>query len=209
MENTHIEKEQELRYYLDDINHSLKQSYRQKNKLRQIFKVYIFFGLVIAIFGAIYFISSFFELRLTSTQRIALITSGAGLFLSLMAKFYIEFTKEREKEYEKRNAELESISDFILNWSGLERAINHFFVFKKIENNKYAIGRNLALLVERGIISTRDYLNLERALDIRNKIVHDKIFSGIENLEKTSDEVIRITDKIIDYSDKNTMHNNV
>ena len=207
MENINIEKEQELRYYLDDINNSLKHSYRQKNKLKQIFKIYIFFGLVVAIFGAIYFISSFFELRLTSTQRIALITSGAGLFISLTAKFYIEFTKEREKEYEKRNKELENISGFIANWSALERAINHFLIFQKTENNKYAIGRNIALLAEKGVISTRDYLNLERALDFRNKIVHDKIFRGIENLEKTSDEVIRITDKIIDYSDKNTMHN--
>jgi hypothetical protein len=135
--------------------------------------------------------------------------SGAGLLLSLLAKFYVEFTKEREKEYEKRNRELENISTFILNWATLERATSHFFRFNKIENNKFAIGRNLAILTEKKVVTMREFLTLEKALDVRNRIVHDKITSGSEDLEKLSDEVMRITDKIIDHSEKNTMHNTV
>jgi hypothetical protein len=209
MEKNIMDKDQDLRYYLDDLNLYLKHSYRQKNKLRQIFKIYIFVGLAIAVVSVIYFVSSFFEFRLTSTQRISLIFSGAGLFLSLIAKFYIEFTKEKEREYEKRNKELERISDFIVNWAGLERAINHFLLNNRIDNNKYAIGSNIALLSEKGIINTRDLLTLEKALDLRNRIVHDKMFSEIEILEKLSDDVVRITDKIIDYSEKNTMYDNI
>jgi hypothetical protein len=209
MEKNQLDKEQDLRYYLDDINYQLKHSYRQKNKLRLTFRVYTFFGLIISIIGIIYFISSFFEFQLSVSQRFALVMSGAGLLLSLLAKFYVEFTKEREKEYEKRNRELENISTFILNWATLERATSHFFRFNKIENNKFAIGRNLAILTEKKVVTMREFLTLEKALDVRNRIVHDKITSGSEDLEKLSDEVMRITDKIIDHSEKNTMHNTV
>lgn len=209
MDKNQIDKEQDLRYYLDDINYQLKHSYRQKNKLRLTFRVYTFFGLIVSIIGIIYFVSSFFEFQLSVSQRFALVLSGAGLLLSLLAKFYVEFSKEREKEYEKRNRELENISSFILNWATLERATSHFFRFNKIDNNKFAIGRNLAILTEKKVVTMREFLTLEKALDVRNRIVHDKITSGSEDLEKLSDEVMRITDKIIDHSEKNTMHNNV
>jgi hypothetical protein len=43
MEKNQLDKEQDLRYYLDDINYQLKHSYRQKNKLRLTFRVYISF----------------------------------------------------------------------------------------------------------------------------------------------------------------------
>ncbi|WP_338359891.1 hypothetical protein [Yeosuana marina] len=198
MENINKEQHTDLRYYLEDINYRIKESHKQKNRVRFILKFYSFFGLIIAIISLIFFISSFYELKLDFEQTFALILGGVGLFVALISKFYVELTKEREKEKNERKKELENISNFIITWSTLERATNHFFVLKRLANNKYAIGRNLQQLSERGIINMRDYLTLEKALEIRNRIVHDNIISSNEDLEKLSDEVIRITDKIID-----------
>jgi len=184
--------------FLDNINYSLKKSYRRKNKMKIILRWYILIGLLAAIFGILYFISSFYEFYMNITQRMSLIITGVGLFIALFAKFYIEINKEREKELEEKNNDLALLSSFILNWTNLERATNYYLQDNQIQNSKFSIGKNLRILNEKGILNTRDFLTLEKALDVRNKIVHHGQFSNKIMIQNLNEEVEKITNKIID-----------
>jgi hypothetical protein len=193
-----IDQELEYRYYLDELNYDLQKSYRSRNRIRLLLRTYVYFGLLLFIIGGLYFGLSFFEFRLSTNQQLALIFSGVGILLSLGAKFYVEVLKEREKEQINRKLEIDKISEFILNWSTFERTIYKLVESKELSNNKFAIGKNIDLLFRKGIISNREYITLERALDVRNRIVHGHPTTPKEGIEKYSEQIAQITDKIVD-----------
>lgn len=187
----------EYRKYLDEISHELDFSYRKKNKLKLVLRLYSFIGIMTSLIALIYFVISYYEFNLSSNQRLALMVSGVGLLLSLMSKFYSEIIKEREKEQEARRIELNKISQFVLNWATLERTI--YSILEKNESNisKYGIKRNLRLLFEEQIISDREFINLERALDLRNKIVHGHTTATSDELDRYSEQINEVIDKVL------------
>jgi uncharacterized protein YutE (UPF0331/DUF86 family) len=192
------DKEKEYNFILDEMNYEIQRSYRSRNKIRLLLKTYVYMGLLLFVIGSLYFAISFFEFNITSSQRMALIFSGVGLLLSLGAKFYVELIKEKEKEQIVRRSEIEKISNFILNWTTLERTLYKLVESKELSDNKFAIGKNLDLLLRKGIISNRDFITLEKALDLRNRIVHGRASTTQEDLNKYSEQLEIITDKIID-----------
>lgn len=187
----------EYRKYLEEISYEIAFSYRKKNRLKLILRLYSFIGILTFIVAIIYFGISYYEFNLTSPQRIALMAAGVGLVLSLMSRFYIEIIKEREKEQEARRIELNKISQFVLNWATLERTI--YSVLDQNESNisKYGIKRNIRLLFEKQIISDREFINLERALDLRNKIVHGHTSATSEELDIYSEQINEVIDKVL------------
>ncbi|MCD8741858.1 hypothetical protein LT679_14675 [Mucilaginibacter roseus] len=194
----------EYRKYLDDISHELTYLYRKKNKIKLILRLYSFIGILTAVIAIIYFVISYYKFNITNTQRIALMSAGVGLLLSLMSKFYTNLIEEREKEQKARTIELNKISRFILSWATLERTIYSILERHEPDISKFGIKRNIRLLFEEEIISDREFINLERALDLRNKIVHGQTLSATEELDKYSGQVDEIIDKILISSKKTT-----
>jgi hypothetical protein len=192
----------EHRKYIDEIGHELAFSYRKKNRLKLILRLYSFIGILSALVSIIYFVISYYEFNLTPNQRLSLMFAGVGLLLSLMSRFYSELIKEREKEQEIRRIELNKISHFVLNWTTLERTI--YSILEKNEPNvsKFGIKRNIRLLFDEEIISDREFINLERALDLRNRIVHGHTTSTSEELDRYSEEINEVIDKILIWSKK-------
>lgn len=190
----------EYRKYIDEISHELAFSYRRKNRLKLILRLYSFIGILSALVAVIYFVISYYEFNLTSNQRLALMFAGVGLLLSLMSKFYSEIIKEREKEQEIRRVELNKISHFVLNWATLERTI--YSILEKYEPNisKFSIKRNIRLLFDEEIISDREFINLERALDLRNKVVHGHTTSNSDELDRYSEQINEVIDKVLIWS---------
>lgn len=195
-------EEQDFRYFLDDLKYDIYRSYKSKNRITLLLKMYIYIGITTAVIGGLYFLFSLLEYRLDPSQRITLIISSAGLFIAVLAKVYIELLKEREKEQLERKREFDKISSFLLNWATLERTVMKFFDDVQIQNNKFAIGQNLEYLFRKGVISDRDYLTVERALDIRNSLVHGKMNSANDDLDKYSQQLNEIIDKILIKSKK-------
>ncbi len=187
----------EYRKYLDEISHELAFSYRKKNSLKIILRLYTFVGILTSVVAIIYFIVSYYEFNLTSSQRIALIAAGVGLLLSLMSRFYSDIIKEREKEQEIRRIELNKISQFVLNWAALERAIYSILEKNDANISKYGIKRNIRFLFDEQIISDREFINLERALDLRNKIVHGHTSATTEELDRYSEQINEVIDKVL------------
>lgn len=192
----------EYRKYLDEISHELNFSYRKKNRLKLILRLYSFIGIFTSVLAIIYFVISYYEFNLTSNQRLALMAAGVGLLLSLMSRFYSEIIKEREEEQEARRIELNQISQFVMNWATLERTI--YSILEKNESNisKYGIKRNIRLLFEEKIISDREFINLERALDLRNKIVHGHTSATSDELNRYSEQINEVIDKVLIWNKK-------
>ncbi len=190
----------EYRKYIDEISYGLAFSYRKKNRLKLILRLYSFIGTLTAVVAIIYFAISYYEFKITSNQRMALMFAGVGLLLSLMSKFYSEIIKEREKEQEIRRMELNKISHFVLNWATLERTI--YTILERYEPNigKFSIKRNIKFLYDEEIISDREFINLERALDLRNKIVHGHTTSNSDELDKYSEQINEVIDKVLIWS---------
>lgn len=190
----------EYRKYLDEISFELDFSYRKKNRLKLILRLYSFIGIIMALVAIIYFVISYYGLNLNSNQRLALMFAGVGLVLSLMSKLYSEIIKEREKEQEARRIELNKISHFVLNWATLERTIYSILERNEPNISKFGIKRNIRLLFEQEIISDREFINLERALDLRNKIVHGHTTASSEELDRYSEQLNEVVDKILIWS---------
>lgn len=187
----------EYRKYLEEINNELTFSYRRKNRIKLILRLYSFLGILTSVIAIIYFAISYYEFNLTPPQRFALTLAGVGLLLSLMSKFYSEIIKEQENEREARRIELNKISQFVLDWATLERTI--YSILERNESNisKYGIKRNIRLLFDEQIISDREFINLERALDLRNKIVHRHTSATSEELDRYSEQINEIIDKVL------------
>lgn len=193
----------EYRKYIEEISHELSFSYRKKNTLKLILRLYSFIGILTALVAIIYFVFSYYEFSLTYNQRLALMFAGVGLLLSLFSKFYSEIIKEREKEQETRRIELNKISQFVFNWATLERTI--YTILDKFEPNisKFSIKRNIKLLYDIEIISDREFINLERALDLRNKIVHGQTTSSTDEIDRYSEQINEVIDKVLIWSKRN------
>lgn len=184
--------------YLDEANYRLQKDYHRKNRLRLILKTYMFLGIIASAIGLMYFVFSFYELKINGTERVALLVSGVGMLLALVSKFVAEYSKEREKEMTKRQDELLKNHNFIHSWKNLERSVLNTLEFKNLSRSSVSIGKNLRTLYMEKLITNRDLVNLERALELRNRIVHDFIVPDLDEVEKRTEQVEIITDKILE-----------
>ena len=66
--------------------------------------------------------------------------------------------------------------------------------------SKFSIKRNIRLLFDEEIISDREFINLERALDLRNKVVHGHTTSNSEELDRYSEQINEVIDKVLIWS---------
>lgn len=192
----------EYRKYLEEISYELEESYRSKNRLKLILRIYSSLGAIIAVIAILYFILSLYQFDLTMNQRLAIMVAGVGLLLSVMSRLYSEIIREREKEQSVRKKELNKISYFILNWATLERTSYSILEKNYPDISKFGIKKNIRILFDEEIISDREFLNLERALDIRNKIVHGNMTSTNEDLDKYSEQINEAVDKILIWTKK-------
>lgn len=193
MEEKYINKEDD-KFILDEIKYELFRPIRKRNRLIRLFKLYAFMGGLLFILGSLYFVITLIDFDLTSEQRIALILTVVGLILSLLSYFSVNYLRETEKnniiekeEFEKKKRKFEEISHFLFLWSELEQIVNQLSSYSS-DYSRYSIKQNLEVLLREGRISEMDFLNIEKALRLRNEIVHispnqiGDLRSGIDNI---------------------------
>jgi len=193
MEEKYINKEDD-KFILDEIKYELFRPIRKRNRLIRLFKLYAFMGVLLFILGSLYFVITLIDFDLTSEQRIALILTVVGLILSLLSYFSVNYLRETEKnniiekeEFEKKKRKFEEISHFLFLWSELEQIVNQLSSYSS-DYSRYSIKQNLEVLLREGRISEMDFLNIEKALRLRNEIVHispnqiGDLRSGIDNI---------------------------
>jgi len=185
-------------YYLDELKYTTSKKFMMKNRLRLILRLYTIIGFLIFIIGGLAFLFSFYELKLTQHQITLLILSGVGFVVGIASKFYMDFIKERQIEMANIQTRIESVSNFILNWSTLERSIYKLTQALGLSKSKFAIGESLAQLHLNDKINNKDLIFIEKALDLRNKIVHGQLTTSKEEINRYTEKIEVITDKIID-----------
>jgi hypothetical protein len=184
-------------YYLDELKYTTSKKFMVKNRLRLILRLYTILGFLIFIIGGLAFLFSFYELKLTQHQITLLILSGVGFVVGIAAKFYMDFIKERQIEIESIQTRMESVSNFILNWSTLERSIYKLTQALGLSISKFAIVESLAQLHQNDKINNKDLIFIEKALDLRNKIVHGQLTTSKEEINRYTEKIEIVTDKII------------
>jgi hypothetical protein len=80
----------------------LEKRQSTRRKFETILKLYSLFGLVVAVFGIVYFILTTLDIEFTRVQLIALLISGTGIFLSVTSWALFMLRRERMKDEVKK-----------------------------------------------------------------------------------------------------------
>lgn len=200
MEDKYFNKE-DVRFILDEIKYEIFQPKQKQNRLIRLLRLYALLGVLVFILGSIYFVTTLIEFHLNSDQRLSLIFAMSGLVISFLSYFLVISIKEKEKEnakekqdIEKKKRKFENISHFLFLWADFEQYIN-YLTSRYQNHSKYSIKQNLEILLRNNKISEVDFFNIEKALKLRNKIVHISP-DEIDDLEEDIENIVQMIHKI-------------
>lgn len=200
MEDKYFNKE-DVRFILDEIKYEIFQPKQKQNRLIRLLRLYALLGVLLFILGSIYFVTTLIEFHLNSDQRLSLILAMSGLVISFLSYFLVISIKEKEKEnakekqdIEKKKRKFENISHFLFLWAEFEQYIN-YLTSRYQDHSKYSIKQNLEILLRNNKISEVDFFNIEKALKLRNKIVHISP-DEIDDLQEDIENIVQMIHKI-------------
>ncbi|MFL9834296.1 hypothetical protein [Chryseobacterium terrae] len=187
----------ESKYYNNEFAYRIQRNFQSKNKIKSVLNIYIITGIICFIFSGLYFSFSFFKYDLSSDQTIMLIFCGVSISISIISKMFLNLYKEKEKNRIYIQNKIIKIANFLNNWEDFERVLNRIIHNENLSENKFSYKENIDVLMHLNVISIKDSINLERALNIRNHVVHGESQFSYELVDKLSTEVEKITDKLI------------
>jgi len=182
--------------YLTDLDIYLSQKYKSRARLRQILKIYQLFGILIAAISIIYFIITSIKIDLSQVQLLSIIIGGSGLVLSLFSKLYTDYLETKSNELEARHLEIESVSEYIFTWTLFEKTIKKFIISNDLDVNIHSLKAQIEFLYDKNIISDKEFLMIERALEFRNIIIHEGILVNSNRLNDLADALNNVIEKI-------------
>lgn len=198
-------QDKENQHYLNDLNIYLSKKYKSRARLRQILKIYQIMGILLLLFGVLYFLITSIDFDLTKSQLISIIIGGTGITLSVLSKLMNDYLKTKDKETEKRRSEIEQVSEYIFTWTLFEKSMRMLIGNRQVNINKHSFRGQMEFLYESKIIGDKDFLMLERALEFRNMIVHEGIIVSPSELKVLTD----LLNSIIDRINNAHTHNNI
>ena len=150
----------------------LEKRQSTRRRFETILKLYSLLGLVVAVFGIVYFILTTLDIEFTRVQQMALLISGTGIFLSVTSWALLMLRRERMKDEVKKLQLMQELSEFIWKWSKFEAISKEVLLRQGKEFNKYSIREIIEHLSHERIIDKSDILLLEEAIQVRNIAVH-------------------------------------
>jgi len=148
---------------------------RKKNKAAQlelILRLYIIFGVLIAIGALAYFGFSFLDIELTVGQRTSLIMAGAGFSISVMSAMLIIILGRQSAATLNIDHSLVLGSILVREWVKLENNGRLILNKRGVSFNSHSPRSIVSMLEKNGLISKRLSQDISIALDVRNKLVH-------------------------------------
>lgn len=165
-------------------------------KFETILKLYSLFGLLIAIFGIAYFVFTTLNIELTTSQQMALLISGTGIALSITSWALLLIRRERVNENIREVEVMQGIGEFVWKWSKFEEISKQVLLSKGSEFNQYSIREVIEQLYKINLIDKEEVVFLEKAIQIRNTVVHGKNVVSKEILDYFSSEIDKIISKM-------------
>ncbi|MDD5759592.1 MAG: hypothetical protein PHI06_10995 [Desulfobulbaceae bacterium] len=174
----------------------LEKRQSMRRKFETILKIYSIFGLLIAVFGIVYFGYTTLDIVLTQPQQMALLISGTGIALSVTSWALLVIRRERMDEDVKKLESMQNLSEFIWKWSKFEAISKEFLVSQGKEFNRYSIREIIEHLYHDKIIDKEDALSLEEAIQARNLAVHGGGIIPKELLARYSSQIDNLILKV-------------
>lgn len=183
---------------VEELNYKIERLKKTAGKTKTILRVYTYTGILTFAIGGLFFTFSYYEFKITEQQTTTLLVSGVGIVVAIFAALLRQLLNEREKQLKTKLHEANQITNFMTNWVILEKTLNRLLEFTDKYENKFAISKNLELLHKEKKISHRDYVTIEKALSIRNSIAHGGTNLPMDEINKYSEKLEIVTDKLID-----------
>jgi uncharacterized protein YutE (UPF0331/DUF86 family) len=137
-----------------------------------IFRVYSTLGVLMAVFGTAYFVLTLIPYRPTPAQSIALGIAGFGVALGLMSKTLIVLRRERAAAEAETVTDLTAVAEFLERWAEFENVSRAALAREGGLGSRHSVSELIRRLYQEGRIDDVDRMALERAIQLRNAIVH-------------------------------------
>jgi len=172
---------------------------RRRRSVRMIVRAYGALGAFLAVIGGAYFILSLIHVTLTRDQLTALLTSGVGVALAIVAWLFREIEHERESDELQQRSQVEQLYGLLRAWAEFELVI--IGAGADGIGGTPSLGAAMSKLQETGRISDIDLHILQEALQARNAIVHGGVPIPPLQAESLTHDLRMITEKIKQVSE--------
>lgn len=159
---------------IEEYRWALEQKERVHSRIDSILRIYSVLGVLIALVGLLYFLYLSLEIRLSYSEQMALMFSGAGLLISITSWALVIVRKARRRESERQMKEVYESWELLSGWAELEAIAKSYLVQRDSEIKKHSIREVMDHLVLSEIISQHELYELENALKLRNLLAHAK-----------------------------------
>ena len=174
--------------------YELNKSRKQQKKLDLFLNVYSLLGLLIALLAVGYFVLTTFEP--TKEQQITLTIAGIGVALAFMSRTLLLLCKNQAAEEMENTIQYNEIASLLSTWDNFARVGKETLSKENHAFNRHSLKSMIGRLYEEGKINKNDIMALEKALQIRNAIVHGEKYFSIIFTKKITKSLEALTNQI-------------
>ncbi len=167
-----------------------------RRTLESILRLYTAIGLLIAVISSSYFIFSKFDINFSNSERLSIMISITGVILSVSSFILLMTMRERYFMRTKDINDVEKLKDFLFEWELFESEVKNILQKKKYKFNENSIKDMINVLYKNDIITEYDLIDIEKALRIRNFLLHGNNNISYEIIGDSVDQIETIVLKI-------------
>ena len=186
---------------IENLSKNLEYISRKKITLKSILQLYQYLGLVVAFIGMIYLLIIRIKTFINHDFLIGILLIGIGFFISLFSFVYLELKKQADVIRSRSREIVDANINFILTWMAFEKTLDSSQTNIK-NKNKYSYYDHINNIYFNNIIDESEFYYLKKAIEVRNKIIHDTEISPEEEVKKLNEILIIIIKKILNQNMK-------
>jgi hypothetical protein len=189
------QREPSLRDYERDL-WEMEARQRSFRRFQQIFQIYMVFGALIG-FGALaYFLFRKLDIELSYLDQMILLTSGSGFAISVMSGLFLFLRRQRQSIELERNRYMTAAAEFLLQWARFENVGRERLEAKGRDFNRMSVRAITEELLNAGVITKDDLVQLDEVLRFRNLLVHSGTPADPTLLAKMTETLKRVMTRV-------------
>ena len=145
---------------------------RSFRNFQQIFQVYAVLGLLTGIGALAYFLLRQLKIEISAEDQIILMIAGSGFAISVLSALTLFLRQQRHRLQFDRSRSMSAAAEFLLQWARFETVSRKRLEADGRQFNRMSIRAITNELVQTGLISSDELLQLEEVLRFRNLLVH-------------------------------------
>jgi hypothetical protein len=181
---------------LSDVARNLRVRSRSRYSFDLILRLYVALGIIFAAAGALYFVGSMFEIKISANQRLALIFAGSGLTVSVLSWLLLNYRRAFDRYQTEEYLSFARRMEVVEAWQEFEETSRRLLRKDGEDFQRYSLRSMIDALRKDDVIDIRDFENLRSALDVRNLIVHRNLQLDVDASRKWAEEIARINQKL-------------